>query len=79
MIMEKITWDYRYKNTLRLNFVNEVYDTDMEDWVTEIIRQVLGESVELDWRDDQELEIHNVIKKGLEDELVYQLTKYLQD
>ena len=75
--MENVTWDYRYENTLRLNFVNEVYSTNVEDWVNETVHQVLGEDVELDWRDEQELEIHNVVEKGLEDELVYQITKYI--
>jgi len=77
--MESVTWDYRYENTLRLNFTNDVYNTKMEDGVNEIVLQVLGEDVELDWRDEQELEIHNVVKKGLEDELAFQLTEYINN
>jgi len=75
--MENVTWDYRYENTLRLNFVSEVYGTNVEDWVNEIIHQVLGEDVELDWRDNWELEIHNVVERGFENELVYQITEYI--
>jgi len=77
--MESVTWDYRYENTLRLNFINDVYNTDMEDEVNDIVHQVLGEDVELDWRDEQELEIHNVVEKGLEDKLAFQLTEYINN
>ena len=77
--IENVTWDYRYENTLRLNFINEVYNTGMEDGVNNIVHQVLGEGVELDWRDEQELEIHNVVEKGLEDELAFQLTEYINN
>ena len=63
---------------MRLNFVSEIYDTNVEDQVNETVHQVLGEDVELDWRDEQELEIHNVVKKGLEDELTYQITKVVK-
>ena len=85
--------DYRYENTLRINFnfplgvgsycdnledlkseCDYVYEelskkfTDYEiqkligftDKVNSYLLSVLGNDVELDWRDDSEIEIHNV-------------------
>ena len=87
--------DYRYENTLRINFnvpfglgsycdnlqdLKEEYDyvyeelsekyTDDEismffrffDKVNNSLRNMLGDDIELDWRDDSEIEIHNVSK-----------------
>ena len=85
--------NYRYENTLRINFncplglgsycdnlqdLKDDYDyvyeelsekyTDDEisiffkifDKVNNTLRNKLGDDVELDWRDDSEIEIHNV-------------------
>jgi hypothetical protein len=85
--------NYRYENTLRINFniplglgsycdnlqdlktecdyvyeeLSETYDDvilskliDLFDNVNNTLREKLGDDVELDWRDDSEIEIHNV-------------------
>jgi hypothetical protein len=85
--------DYRYENTLRINFnsplglgsycdnlqdlktecdyvyddLSETYDDvilskliDLFDNVNNTLREKLGDDVEIDWRDDSEVEIHNV-------------------
>jgi hypothetical protein len=90
--------DYRYENTLRINFniplglgsycdnlqdlktecdyvyedLSEIYDDvvlskciDLFDNVNSTLREKLGDDVELDWRDDSEIEIHNV-KSGID-------------
>jgi hypothetical protein len=64
--------DFRYDSALRLTFDESVYgdlDTDEgEDELDQLnlrLHQLLthvstGEDIELDWRDDCEVEIHNV-------------------
>jgi len=85
--------NYRYENTLRINFniplglgsycdnlqdlktecdyvyedLSKIYDDvvlskciDLFDNVNNTLREKLGDDVELDWRDDSEIEIHNV-------------------
>ena len=85
--------NYRYENTLRINFnsplglgsycdnlqdlktecdyvyddLSETYDDvilskliDLFDNVNNTLREKLGDDVEIDWRDDSEVEIHNV-------------------
>jgi hypothetical protein len=85
--------NYRYENTLRINFniplglgsycdnlqdlktecdyvyedLSETYDDvvlskciDLFDNVNNTLREKLGDDVEIDWRDDTEVEIHNV-------------------
>jgi len=85
--------NYRYENTLRINFnsplglgsycdnlqdlktecdyvyddLSKTYDDvilskciDLFDNVNNTLREKLGDDVEIDWRDDSEVEIHNV-------------------
>jgi len=85
--------NYRYENTLRINFnsplglgsycdnlqdlktecdyvyedLSKIYDDvilskciDLFDNVNSTLREKLGDDVEIDWRDDSEVEIHNV-------------------
>ena len=85
--------NYRYENTLRINFniplglgsycdnlqdlktecdyvyedLSKIYDDvvlskciDLFDNVNSTLREKLGDDVEIDWRDDTEVEIHNV-------------------
>jgi hypothetical protein len=68
---EIITWDYRYKTTLRLYFKNKIYDDgDLEeteesehiiDGINDIINQHFHKfKIDIDWRDAYEIEIHHV-------------------
>ena len=64
--------DFRYDSALRLTFDESVYgDLDTDEGEEELdqlnlrLHQLLthvstGEDIELDWRDDCEVEIHNV-------------------
>jgi len=99
----ELNYDFRYKNTLRINFEDivgvgsngfesqEEYDAIKEiaklsngdihklnsitDVVNNIVIKHLGH-VELDWRDDQELEIHQVFDKTNVENLIDELKNF---
>ena len=63
--------DFRYENTLRLSFTEPAYDESDEnegeedkDYIDnklyKLLKPVSGDDIELDWRDDSEVEIHGV-------------------
>ena len=57
----------------------EEYEKITDD-VNDIIIDVLGDDIEIDWRDDQEVEIHKVTDDGDEkEELIGKIDKYLSD
>jgi len=75
-----ISWDYKYNDTLRLNFRNEIEDdSSLYDKINEAIVDSLGVDVNIDWRDSKEVEIHNVFEKGGEEDLVSKLKNIIKE
>jgi hypothetical protein len=51
------------------------YYIDLTDRVNDIIYEVLGEDIEIDWRDSSEVEIHNVINDNKVEKLISRINK----
>jgi hypothetical protein len=73
-----IEFDYRYEDTLRINFPIDIDDdSEMYNKVNDLINEFLGSDIEIDWRDSREVEIHRITDEqkhlGLEEELIYHL------
>ena len=73
---DEIDDEYKEINGLK-DWIDEAlqYYIDLTDKVNDIIYEVLGEDIEIDWRDSSEVEIHNVINDNKVEKLISRINK----
>jgi hypothetical protein len=86
-------YDFRYKTTLRIDFDIDVYsddeDDELNDKVDDVLHELLDdlsegeEMIEIDWRDEREVEIHNInqddFNNKFKDQFINQLKQKYQN